>query len=213
MTRMFCESLYQDYLAALIEGDRVRCAEMVRCLIDADAPLRFIYVDFLQRALYEIGELWERGKVSVATEHMATAITESMLSQCLSTFLGAEKKHRLAIVACPCNEQHQIGAKMVADFLEILGWDACLLGANTPTDALLDMTAKKNPQLLCLSSCLSSSLPCLVETVKRVRQNYPDLRIIVGGQAFAAVSPDSLTAFPGVVHASSVEDLEALLAN
>lgn len=39
-----------------------------------------MYQDLVQRSLYEVGELWERGHVSVATEHLATAITESLLT-------------------------------------------------------------------------------------------------------------------------------------
>lgn len=34
----------------------------------------------MKPALYELGRLWEQNKISVATEHLATAITEEILN-------------------------------------------------------------------------------------------------------------------------------------
>ena len=39
-----------------------------------------IYRDVFQDALYEIGTLWETNQISVAEEHMGTAITQYVMS-------------------------------------------------------------------------------------------------------------------------------------
>ena len=210
---MICEFLYKDYLAALVAGDRARCLEMLKCLVDSDAPLRFIYVDFLQRALYDVGVMWEQGKASVATEHMATLITETLMSLCLPKFMTSERKERLAVVACPGGERHHLGAKMVASFLEILGWDVCVLGADTPTDSLLAMIDAKKPRLLCLSISLRSSIPILLDVIGKVRERHPALRIIVGGQGVGG--PDGAEAvdgLPNVTLVGSIEEMENIVA-
>src|SRR6186713_3119892 len=74
------ETAYEGYLAALLRGDRAECARLVQNLVSAGADLRGLYLDVFQRALYAVGELWERQKISVAVEHLATAITERMLT-------------------------------------------------------------------------------------------------------------------------------------
>lgn len=47
---------------------------------------------------------------------------------------------------------------MVADILELRGWDSHYLGADTPKDALLDLLLTLQPDLLGLSVSLSSNI-------------------------------------------------------
>jgi len=74
------ELVYEEYLAALLAGDRARCTALVEELLAAGVGLKDLYVHLFQRALYRVGELWERQRVSVAVEHLATAITERLLT-------------------------------------------------------------------------------------------------------------------------------------
>jgi len=69
------EIIYRGYVSALIDGERARCSYIVSNLIEQNVPVYDLYVDLFQRSMYEIGELWETNKVSVATEHLATSIT------------------------------------------------------------------------------------------------------------------------------------------
>ncbi len=72
---MIEESVYKHYFKALVSGDRSRCAETVSQLIEKNTTAQIIYTDLFQKSLYEIGELWEQNRISVAVEHLATAIT------------------------------------------------------------------------------------------------------------------------------------------
>ena len=80
---MITDSLYQEYLACLLAGNKERCQIIVADLLGAAIEIKELYIGLFQRSLYEIGELWERHKISVAVEHMATAITN---------FLGSTAK-------------------------------------------------------------------------------------------------------------------------
>jgi len=72
------EVAYREYLNGLLAGDRQACRAVFESWLAAGAELRALYQEVIQRSLYGVGELWARGWASVATEHVATAITESL---------------------------------------------------------------------------------------------------------------------------------------
>ena len=94
------------------------------------------YNNLFQKSLYRVGELWESNRISVAKEHLATAITEGLLNLVYPKLFEPEqyRKGRTILISCTANEFHQIGGKMVADVCELNGWDSHFLGANTPVN-------------------------------------------------------------------------------
>ncbi len=83
-------------------------------------------------------------------------------------------------------ELHDVGARMVADFFEMDGWDTTCLGANTPGDALIEALRARGATLVAISATLDVHVHTSAELIAAVRAS-PDLahvRIIVGGRPF-----------------------------
>ena len=142
------ENIYHFFLGALLNGDRKGCDAVVTDLANSGTDVRVIYVDLLQRAMYAVGELWEANRISVAKEHLATAITEGAMSLLYPRIFSGSRIGRSAVVSCVANEYHQIGGKMVADIFELNGWDGFFLGANTPEAELLAFVQERKPDVL-----------------------------------------------------------------
>ncbi|MFN2268117.1 MAG: B12-binding domain-containing protein [Desulfonatronovibrio sp.] len=208
---MISESLYNEYLAALLKGDKKKCHELVKDLLDNDISLYDLYVHLFQGSLYHVGHLWEINKISVATEHMATSITESVLTLAYPRIFAADHKGKKAVISCLVNEYHQIGGKMVADIFELNGWDGYFLGANTPKNELLNMIQEKQPDMLALSLSIYFNMNSLYDVLEDIKKPFPELKIIVGGQAFRWGGTDVGEKFPGVEYLPSIKDLETLL--
>ncbi len=208
---MINEDIYQEYTQALLGGDKKRCTVIVKDLLGKDISLYSLYLDLFQRSLYQVGKLWETNQISVATEHMATAITETLLSLAYPKIFSAEHKGKKAVVSCLVNEYHQIGGKMVADIFELNGWDGYFLGANTPLDDLTGMIQEKQPDILALSVSIYFSMDSLYTTLENIREIHNDLKIIVGGQAFNWGGTDIGDKYPGVEYVPSIIDLEKML--
>ncbi len=202
---------YDDYFSALIAGDRAKCTSIVKGLIEEEVSVQDLYLQLFQASMYEVGKLWENNKISVAVEHMATAITEGLLNLVYPIIFSAEHIGKSAIITCVPKEYHQIGAKMVADIFELNGWDGYFLGANTPTEELLRMVEDKQPDLLGLSMSLYFSLGALEKTIQMVQSTYPQLDILVGGQGFLWGGRDVLTKYPQVNYVDSITGLEKLI--
>ena len=114
---MITDQLYQDYLGLLLKGERKACSRIVQTLMDQDIQIKALYIDLFQKSLYAVGELWEFNKISVAKEHLVTAITEGLLNLIYPRLFEKElqKKNKKVVISCAANEFHQIGGKMAAD--------------------------------------------------------------------------------------------------
>jgi methanogenic corrinoid protein MtbC1 len=173
-------------VAAQLAGDR---REALRVVVDQGlargVAVPALYLEVVQAAQYRIGELWQQNRISVAQEHVATAISQLALAE-LYRALPCEPRHgRRALVACVGGERHELGTRTTADFFEMGGFDVRYLGADVPTDSLVAMLREDPPDLLVLSVTMSFHLDALREAVARARETVGDrLRLAVGGQAF-----------------------------
>jgi hemerythrin-like metal-binding protein len=178
------EQFFTTYLERLLQGDQKECGLIVQRLLAEGVSFENLYVGLFQRAMYHTGELWMKNEISVATEHLVTAITLRMMTLVHPLLLDSSRNGKTAVVTCVGGELHQVGGKMVSDMFELHGWDSYFLGGNTPVEGLLELIEEKQPEVLCLSVSLSSHIGQFKETVEKTRSRFPDLNILAGGQAF-----------------------------
>lgn len=159
-------------------------------------------------AMHEIGELWAKGALTSADEHLATALTHRVLAalrppgrvEASAEGQGGAGGRRVMLAAVE-GEQHALGLRMAADVLEDAGFHAIYLGADVPTEALLQAIASLSPELLALSATMPELAPRLQEVAAIVRDAHPRIGLLIGGQA----------ASPPSAGGTVVQDLEALI--
>ncbi len=205
------DSLYQNYFSYLIKGEKNRCKQIVEELSLKNTAVERIYTDLFQRSLYQVGEYWELNRISVATEHMATAITENMMIQLQPRLFATERTGKKAVVACVANEYHQVGAKMIADVFEMNGWDGYFIGANTPTEELIRFLETQQPDMIGLSLSLYFNLQELKTALEQIRNKLPDTPVVVGGQAFRWGGTEIIQQFNNVEYLSGIDALQELI--
>ena len=120
------------YLENLLQGNRRNCSAIAKQYLGQNPSFLQLYEEVFKVALYEVGRLWETNQLSVATEHMATAITEGILNKHFEQIISKNRLNRKMVVACVENEKHQVGVKMVADTFEMHGWESFFLGTGMP---------------------------------------------------------------------------------
>lgn len=212
MTHAIAETTYEHYLAALLAGRREECATIVQELLSAGTGLKELYVGLFQRSQYQVGELWEHQRISVAVEHLCTAITERMLTLVQGRVFSRPAIDRRIIISCVADEYHQLGGRMIADFCEMRGWRGYFLGANTPLADLLQLIEERRPDLLGLSLSIYFNLPMLLKALDAVSGKYPELPILVGGQAFRWGAAEALQPYPNASYIASLDELEQRMA-
>lgn len=181
----------QEYIAALRDGDRRRALNTARAALQEGTDIRSLYLDVFQPAMHEIGRLWEVNELTVAQEHLATAITQSVMAQLYAHVFARPPVGRTLVATCIGGELHELGIRMVADFFEIEGWDVYYLGANMPADDVVSMVADQRANLLAISVTLNNHVPHARELIQRVRASSigSAVKVMVGGQPINR-SPD-----------------------
>ncbi len=175
-----CEGLVQK----LLEGNYSAAVEMMRPqLRDVDALAAF-YQETLQPALREVGNRWERGLISAADEHLATAVAERMLA---TAYVAMTDKlpattHGSVVIATAPGESHGVGGRMVADLLELKGWDVHFLGVDLPVEDVAALAAKLRPNFVGVSLVMPYNLMTTERLIAAVRAACPESppRILLG---------------------------------
>ena len=177
---------YQKFLDLLLLGDDQKCMEFANQVVSSEQELKKFFLEVIQPAMYTIGSLWEEGEISVASEHLASSIVARIVSSLYAKFLSLEQDKGQAIISAGPNEYHELGARMVADLLELDGWDIDYLGANTPTETLVEMIKEKKPFFVGLSASLSFNLEALSNSIEKIRNSaeIKNTKILVGGNVF-----------------------------
>ena len=189
-----------DLLNNLLAGNKELCSNIIQDKLKTGIPIKKLYEDTLKTALYKVGELWEFNKISVATEHLASAIVEAILNEVYNDIVSGEKNQKSVIVSCVEQEFHRIGIKMVSDIFEMNGWNSYFLGANTPTSELLSFAEIIKPDIFAISLSIYFHLPMLETMITETRKKFPNIPILVGGQAFSKGGKDVIAKYNNVIY-------------
>lgn len=189
--------LAAQYLLAVLEGDRHRACRLIFEPVQSGTlSIREAYLEVLQPVQVELGRLWHMNESTVAEEHFCTATTQMLMSQ-LALHMPRAPRHGKTVVAASVEHNaHDLGIRMIADFLEMDGWKAVYLGASVPPDDLALAVVDFSADLLCLSAGISPQLTAVTESIAAVRRgpfgvHHPrsdSVKILVGGLAFTTAA-------------------------
>ncbi|WP_461205483.1 cobalamin B12-binding domain-containing protein [Clostridium sp. DL1XJH146] len=178
----------EDFSKLLLQANHMKAIELIKDLIHDKDSLKTIYTEVIKESMYDIGKLWEVGKISVAQEHLATSIVSRIIASIYMDYLIlAENIKGKALITAANNEFHELGARMIADLLELDGWDVFYLGANTPNEEVINMLLTEKPYFLAISVTMAFNINNVTDLIKQIK-SYEELRylkILVGGHAFS----------------------------
>ncbi|TWT07207.1 cobalamin-binding domain protein [Planococcus sp. CPCC 101016] len=174
----------QELSDLFLAGDEKQALDLVQTYLENHTKNE-LYQLVLTPAMYRIGELWEKNIITVADEHLATAICDFVVSVTDVRRPVKNISEKKVMVLGPEGEDHYIGLKMVASLFKENGWEVQYLGPNLPLDAAIDSANRWKPDVIALSAALAYRLPVL----KKYAQSFIELdfkpSVILGGRAVA----------------------------
>ncbi len=203
----------KDYIDSLISGDRNKCLKYALEYMNRNPDYIQLYEEVLKTSLYHVGEMWEYNKITVATEHLATSITEFILNNIYIDAAYSGKIGKKIVLSCTEKEEHRVGLRMVADLFEKNGWDTFFLGANMPVNDLITYIRNMKPDMLALSLSVYFNLSSLENMLFRIRSVFPELPVITGGQGFRDGGKEILLKFNNVTFIDDLYSLEEFIKN
>lgn len=178
--------LASAYIEHLLAGERYEGEDLVRKALYEGVSFEDLYLNVFQRVQYDLGRRWEEGQISVAQEHYVTEATQQLMAQLFAELVPRRSRKGKVVVACVGNEMHEMGARMVSDFLEADGWNVTFLGSNTPHPDIVSITRQRHAKVLLVSVTMSYNIRRVMTLIRFVRSDpsLKDVKILVGGHPF-----------------------------
>lgn len=176
-------TIYDKYLEAILNLDNEEAFKIINEVIDKGYNTKEIYMNIFQRALYKLGELWQKNMITVAQEHYGTSITRRIMERINTNEIDYDSNSPVFLGVCAPNDNHEVGLRMICDFLESDGWKTIFIGSSTTISSVIDILNNHKVDVLGISISLSIYLNDAKELINQVRKSFPDIKILVGGNA------------------------------
>lgn len=158
-------------------------------------------------ALNKVGEDYDKGRIflpqlllAAETVQEAFKIIKSRLPADTSISKGK------IIMATVKGDIHDIGKNIVKIILENYGYTVIDLGKDVPAETVLAKAKEENVKLVGLSALMTTTVKSMEYTIKLLKQNLPDVNIMVGGAVLTAEYAEAIGAdFYGKDAKASVE--------
>ena len=185
-----------DFLRLILAGDELEAGAFLVDAYLAHHSLDSIFEITVTQAMHEVGELWLKGSVTVADEHLATRVVLTALQKLRGVVVPHEPNGLNAICCTIEGDLHEVAGHLVTFILESKGWNVINLGANTPLFSLQEMVSRQRPQLVRISARAIADFDRAVAEFAHLRRvaNRLDAKIVLGGEAFR--NPDMRARFP-----------------
>lgn len=197
--------------AALLAVQRLDAVELQAVLeraavtLGVPAFLDHVVSPFLER----VGQEWSRGTVSVAQEHMASAVVRRVLGWLLRVYEVRNGAPRL-VVATPPHHAHELGALMAAATAAAEGWIVTYLGPDLPIPDLVSAVGLSGARAVAFSAVHRPDTADLVGALRDARARLPDdVQVLVGGAEALRIRDEVEATGARVV--ASLAELRALL--
>ena len=170
-------------------------------------PLAALFDEVAAPALHQIGEAWQRDRLSVAEEHVGSqAVIDAVArAQPLAEPPGEPVRpdRGVAVVAAVGSEQHDIAARMSACLLRAQGFEVLAPLAQTPAHDLAELVLRSRAALVALSSTMGNDHDESLRLAAAAARQTGG-RVVVGGEGMRkARLPDE------VRFLASLRDLDA----
>jgi len=135
----------------------------------------------LKPVMHQIGDEWANNKISIATEHVASNVAQTLVKIIMDkgTTSGNKKKILLCV---PVGEEHHLGCDVIETFLTGKGYKVFNMGTSIPSESVLHFIEHNNPDIVMISITLEDNLKAGQRLVKKIKENFK-VPVVVGGYA------------------------------
>ena len=187
------ENFLSDFVSVLKQNNKEQSVMLCLDALEKGKINIFeLYLEILTPALNRLVFPEKEQDDMIWQEHIQSSIVRSIIEASYPYVLRERKERALqidktVIVFCPEEEQHELGARMAADFFYIEGYNTIYLGARTPAATLIKACTALKPEIIVMSITNYFNLVSAKKTIEEIRKKLDyTVRIMAGGSAFCA---------------------------
>ncbi len=148
-------------------------------------------------ALDETGQKYESGKVFLPQLLMSAESAKAAFEIIKKSFSSSGETHKKKfkiVIATVKGDIHDIGKNIVKVLLENYDFDVLDLGKDVNPEIIVKSALESKAKIVCLSALMTTTVPAMEETVKLLKDNYPECKTIVGGAVLTQEYADMIGA-------------------
>ena len=187
------KELFSQFKTALKNYDKRTCIRLVKDALNQKSfTIPEIYEGVLAKSLYDIASNDKEQEIGIWQEHIQSGIVRTVIESSYPYLLDSKGEdfisRPVAMVFCPEEEYHELGARMCTDFLTIIGFNSYFIGANTPKEEAFLALKVLKPVVVSISVTNFYHLSRLQELIDELKgfvstADVDDFKILLGGYA------------------------------
>lgn len=166
--------------SCIINGLKEQAGTIAAELLKKFSPLEIIDKMIIP-ALNTVGKGFEEKKVYLPRLLMSAQAAKEAFEAIKSTIPSGENNKGKIIIATVKGDVHDIGKNIVKVLLENYGYDVYDLGKDVAPEKILEAVKSSGARLVGLSALMTTTVPAMEETIRLLKKEAPECRIMVGG--------------------------------
>jgi 5-methyltetrahydrofolate--homocysteine methyltransferase len=178
-----------DIFHAIENGLKNEARKCTEVLLETKEPMEIIN-DMLIPALDKVGAEFEKGKIFLPQLILSAGASQSafdVIKEYMVKNNSAPVSKGKIVLATVHGDIHDIGKNIVKVLLENYGYDVIDLGKDVPEETVLNAVKEHNVKLCGLSALMTTTLGAMENTIKLIRAENLDCKVVVGG---AVLTPE-----------------------
>lgn len=173
------EKIRKKLFSCLTDGDLDGALEIYSSFTRS-SPLADFYEKLLKNSMYEIGNLWEKNKLTSATEHVASNVAHGLVKIITDRTPSSARKNRL-LICTPEGEWHNLGCNVIESVLIARGYKVINISPSSSHDSIIGYIEKTAPEAVLVSVTLRENAKSAQRLIRKIREKF-SVPILVGGQ-------------------------------
>lgn len=174
---------------AIVRGLKERSATLVAEELKSARDAMEIINGEIIPALDEVGDGFAKKTLFLPQLLMSADAAKSafaVIKENMDKHGGKREKKGGVILATVKGDVHDIGKNIVKVLLENYGFEVIDLGKDVEPSAVLECAKESGIRLIGLSALMTTTVPAMEQTVKLLKSELPDCKVIVGGAVLNA---------------------------
>ncbi len=165
---------------SIIKGLKEQSGTLAAKALETVSPMEIID-GMIIPALNTVGKGFEEKKVYLPQLLMSAEAAKQAFEAVKSAIPSGQSKKGKIVIATVKGDIHDIGKNIVKVLLENYGYDVIDLGKDVAPEAVAEAVKNNGVKLVGLSALMTTTVPAMEETIRLLRAEAPECRVMVGG--------------------------------
>jgi methanogenic corrinoid protein MtbC1 len=153
------------------------------------------YERLLTPVMYKVGELWSKGTLDVATEHVCSNAAHSLvkiINEKVSRQKQPSTEVKKIFLCTPEGEMHSLGCMVIESVLMSKGYSVLNIAPSAPSTSVISFAKKLEPDLIIISITLTENLHAANRLINDLLSTKADhAPILLGGAGISSVKKNT----------------------